>query len=91
MTEQGIQKGIITYLSNDGWLVFKTVKVTPNGFPDVMAFRRGETILIEVKTPQGRTSAIQKEQHRRLREQGIPVLVATSISEVKSGLTLLNR
>ena len=88
MTEQQIQAKIIKYLSSDGWLVFKTVKVVPNGYPDVIAHKGGNTILVEVKTPQGRTSEIQKEQHRRLRGQGITVYVVNSLQGFINELTI---
>ena len=91
MTEQSIQRSIIKYLSNDGWLVFKTVKVIPNGYPDVIAHRGDVTVLLEVKTPSGRVSGVQAEQHKRLRAQGIPVFVVTSTTEVKHELEVLNR
>ena len=82
MREQSIQTSISNLLREEGWIVYNTMKVVPNGYPDLIAHRDGMTVLLEVKTPSGRVSGIQKETHRRLREQGIIVLVVKSKDEV---------
>ena len=62
--ESEIQRGHIAFLREAGWLVRsmsqrRRVEGDLVGFPDVIAFRFGVTLLIEEKAPGGR---IRKEQ-----------------------------
>ena len=87
MKEQYLQSKIIKYLSSDGWLPVKTIRVSPSGYPDIFAFKDGVTIAIEVKTPIGVVSPLQALQIARLNQQGIHAFVARSIEDVKSNLS----
>lgn len=46
-----------------------------NGIPDLVAFKDGKTIFIEVKQPTGVLSEIQKIRIKQLKEHGFEVNV----------------
>lgn len=69
-TEQKLQTKIINYLKSDGWLVVKTIQLSINGMPDIFAFKNGRTIFIEVKSPNGKRSELQKYRIEQLTLQG---------------------
>ena len=48
MTEKQLQTRIIKYLKNKGWLAMKG-DYSLKGMPDIIAFRNGKTLMIEVK------------------------------------------
>ena len=70
MTEEGkIQKKITDHLKRNGWFTTKLMQTSTNGIPDVLAVRHDQTLWIEVKTPTGRLSEIQKFRIRELTEK----------------------
>jgi Holliday junction resolvase len=73
MTEQQIQKKITDQLTKEGWYVIKLIKTTTNGIPDLMALRNGFTRFIEVKTPKGVLSEIQKFRIKQLQRMDFQV------------------
>jgi len=83
MTEEGkIQKKITDHLKKDGWFVTKLIQTSTNGIPDVLAVRPGQCLFIEVKTPTGRLSEIQKYRITELVESySQDVIVAFSYQE----------
>jgi len=83
MTEEGkIQKKITDHLKRDGWFTTKLMQTSTNGIPDVLAVRSGQTLWIEVKTPTGRLSEIQKHRIKELSEKySQDVMVAYSYAE----------
>ncbi len=83
MGEQYIQGSIARNMRTEGWQVFNTTVVSPGGFPDLIAFKAGDTVLVEVKDVTGRLSPIQIEQHNRLMADGITVWTVKSWEEVK--------
>lgn len=48
-----------------------------NGIPDLVAFKDGKTIFIEVKQPTGVLSEIQKVRIKQLKEKGFTVHIWT--------------
>jgi hypothetical protein len=78
MSEAEIQSKIIKRLTKDGWLVVKLIKTNMNGIMDLMAIKAGEaTFFIEVKTPKGVLSEIQKYRIQQFRACGVRVEVWT--------------
>lgn len=75
MTEQAIQKKIITQLEKQGYFVLKLIKCNKNGYPDLIAVKENETIFIEVKRPNGKLSELQKVRIQELRNKNIKVKV----------------
>jgi Holliday junction resolvase len=77
MLEQARQKKITNRLQKEGWLVVKLIKTNMNGIPDLVAFKEGKTMFIEVKQPTGVLSEIQKIRIKQLKQQGFKVNVWT--------------
>lgn len=77
MTEQQIQKKISDHLTKQGYYVIKLIKTNKNGIPDLLAIHsQSETILIEVKKPDGVTSKLQDFRLKELKQEGIRCFVA---------------
>ena len=73
------QTKIKKYLEKDGWIVVKTIQLSESGYPDLFAFRRGQTLFIEVKREKGgRLSEIQKYRIEMLIQQKFVVLVSST-------------
>lgn len=89
MLERDIQKRLIQYLKTvpNCWIV-KVIQANINGCPDILMCFNGKFYGIEVKTDNGRTSAIQDLQIRRIREAGGVPVVIRSLDELK---TFLNK
>ena len=67
MTEQQIQKKRIDQLEKEGYYVLKLVKTNKNGIPDIVAIPPNTPVIFsEVKTPKGKTSAIQDYRLKEL-------------------------
>ena len=75
LTEQAIQKKIITQLEKQGYFVLKLIKCNKNGYPDLIAVKENETIFIEVKRPDGVLSELQKVRIKELRSRNINVKI----------------
>lgn len=71
MTEQQIQKKRIDQLEAQGYYVIKLIKTNKNGIPDIIAIPPDAPVIFsEVKTPKGKTSAIQKYRLKELNKYG---------------------
>ena len=83
MNEQQLQSKIIKRLQADGWLTIKTVSLSTAGWPDVIAFRQGKTIFIEVKNPNrtNHASELQKYRIEQLQQQGFIAEVVYTFDE----------
>jgi len=79
--ESKIQSKIIAQLTKEGWLCLKLIKTNKNGVPDLVCFRDGETMFIEVKQPNGKLSEIQKYRIDEIKSKGIKVHVWTAYNE----------
>ena len=75
LTEQAIQKKIITQLEKQGYFVLKLIKCNKNGYPDLIVIKENETIFIEVKRPDGVLSELQKVRIKELRSRNINVKI----------------
>lgn len=82
--ESKLQSKIIKQLEADGWIVVKTIQLSKNGFPDVMAFRNKIAIFIEVKSPGGTRSELQKYRIEQLTAQGFTAFFCESLEEFKT-------
>lgn len=52
------------------------------GVPDMEIHYRGRTFLIEIKTPKGTVTKVQRDMHKRLKDAGMPVSVCRSLEDV---------
>jgi hypothetical protein len=75
MLESKIQAKIIAQLQKENWLCVKLIKTNLNGIPDLVCFRNGETMFIEVKQEKGKLSTLQKYRHDEIKKQGFEVKV----------------
>jgi Holliday junction resolvase-like predicted endonuclease len=85
VTEQQIQKKIITYLESKGAYVVKVIQASKSGVADLIVCYRGKFISIEVKTPTTKTNVapLQKYNLRKVFEaEGIST-VAWELSQVE--------
>ena len=82
MTEAQIQKKIIDHYQNAGFLVVKLMKTNTNGIPDLMVLKNGICKFVEVKTPRGKISQLQKYRIKQLREQGFDAVVMDGVDSI---------
>jgi hypothetical protein len=60
------------------------------GMPDILVFHNRNTIGIELKTSDGKVSAVQKQTIKELAHAGIEVPICRSIEDVYSALVIYN-
>ena len=71
MTEKQLQTKIIAHAKSQGWLYIKTIKLSESGHADIMLFKDGKTIFIEVKNSKGGIkSELQKLRQKQFRDAG---------------------
>jgi hypothetical protein len=56
------------------------------GIPDLCVIHAGRPIFLELKTPKGALSAVQRQMHEKLTYAGAPVFVCRSLPEVEARL-----
>lgn len=64
------QKEIIKTYEKEGYLVLKTIRLNHSGYPDVIAFKDGKVIFIEVKEETDTLKPLQKKRIDDLKKQG---------------------
>lgn len=70
-SESQLQRKIITYAKSQGWLYIKTIKLSESGHADIMLFKDGKTIFIEVKRSKGGViSELQKLRQKQFKNAG---------------------
>lgn len=85
MTEQQLQKKIITYLESLGAWTVKTITTNKRGTPDILACLDGRFIAIEVKA-KGKLNTVSKIQEHQLNtitDKGGIAFAADSIKTVE--------
>ena len=82
MLESKIQAKIINQLKKNGWLVIKIIKCNINGMSDLICFKNGKTVFIEVKNENGKQSEIQKYVQKQIELQGFQYLLINDINQL---------
>ena len=82
--EKNIQSKIISILTQNGWDVVKTLRLSKAGYPDIFAFKNGKTLFIEVKSEKGKLSELQKYRIDSLKNNGFEVLIIKSVNELQA-------
>jgi Holliday junction resolvase-like predicted endonuclease len=82
MLESKIQSKIINQLKKNGWLVLKIIKCNINGMSDLIVFKNGKTVFIEVKNESGKQSEIQKYVQKQIELQGFQYLLINDINQL---------
>lgn len=90
MKESDIQQSIIKYLELLDYYVVKVIQTNKNGWPDLQAHKDGMTIFIEVKTPIGKVSELQKYRHQQLKDKGFYTIIATSLKSLQNELSTIS-
>lgn len=75
MNEQQIQSKIIKRLEADGYFVIKLIRTNKVGIPDLIAVKENDFFFVEVKTPNGRLSEIQKYRIKEIESFNVKVLL----------------
>lgn len=68
MLEKTIQNKIVKYLTENGYYNNKAIRMSRDGFPDLLAVKNGITYFFEVKAPGGDLSALQEITIKKLNE-----------------------
>jgi hypothetical protein len=84
MLESVLQRKIIHFLEKEGFLVVKIIQCNKNGFPDLQVMKSGVTFFIEVKSENGKLSALQKYRHNQLIKLGFFVFTCSSLKELQN-------
>jgi Holliday junction resolvase len=89
--ESLIQSKIIKELEKNGWYQVKIISCNKNGFPDIIAFKKGyDPLFIEVKTNKGKQSELQKYRQYELQKQGFDYHIVRSVENLKIILDTYN-
>jgi len=71
MTEQQLQSKIIKHAKLNSWLYIKTIKLSESGHADLIFFKDGKTIFIEVKKSTGGVnSELQLYRQKQFQNNG---------------------
>ena len=80
MTEQQLQAKKIKQLEQEGFYVIKLTTTNKNGIPDLIALRSDRPALfVEVKTPKGKVSPLQRYRIKELQKYGFDVEVCREV------------
>ena len=60
MKESATQSKIVKYLTAAGFYNNKSIRMSRDGFPDLLAIKKGKTYYFEVKQPGGIISPLQE-------------------------------
>ena len=84
MTEQQLQSKIIKHAKLNGWLYIKTIKLSESGHADLIFFKDGKTIFIEVKNVTGGVkSELQIYRQKQFQNAGFIWEFCNSLEQFK--------
>ena len=81
--ESDIQAKCIKYAQAQGWIVLKVIASNMNGISDLILFKDGQTIFIEVKGPSTKVQPLQLYRQKQFREAGFITEIVRSVDEFK--------
>ena len=64
------QSAIVSKLKSKGWTVVSVVKLSQNGYPDLLAMKQGKVLWIESKEDNDTLKPLQKYRINELRANG---------------------
>lgn len=83
MRESSVEARLVKLVRARGGLCFKFVSPGNPGVPDrIVITPEGRTVYVELKTEEGRLSAIQKWQHEEMRKRGAEVRTLKGLAQV---------
>ncbi|MFH1604498.1 MAG: VRR-NUC domain-containing protein [Pseudomonadota bacterium] len=88
ISEAQLQRDCMKLLRLCGWYVRPAPKESykagiPTGEPDLLAVRPGRGLWLELKTPDGKVSDVQRDWHKWARGRGDEIHVIRSIDELR--------
>lgn len=82
MKESQLQTKIKKKLEQHGWLVIKLIQTNWNGVPDLLCFRKGNTIMLEVKAEGETPKPLQVQRIETLNKVGIHARYVDCIQDI---------
>lgn len=79
--ESKIQSKIVEYLTKGGFYCNKSIRMSRDGFPDILAIKAGVTYYFEIKAPGGVISPLQEITIRKINEYREIAFVVYSFQE----------
>ena len=86
--ESDIQAKCIKYAQAQGWIVLKVISSNINGISDLILFKDGQTIFVEVKGEKTKVQPLQLYRQKQFRECGFIVEIVRSVDELQKLITL---
>jgi hypothetical protein len=81
--ESDIQAKCIKYAQAQRWIVLKVISSNMNGISDLILFKNGQTIFIEVKGLATKVQPLQLYRQKQFREAGFIAEIVRSVDELK--------
>jgi Holliday junction resolvase len=81
--ESEIQAKCIVEAKGQGWIVLKVIACNMNGISDLILFKNGKTLFIEVKAEKGVIAPLQLYRQKQFREAGFVAEIIRSVDELK--------
>ena len=89
MTEHELQKKIFELLKKEEWIAVDNIKLKNAEMPDIVAFRNGTTIFLEVRKPGGELTPLQLTRLETLIKKGFVAKVIYDPTELSFTLLLI--
>ena len=86
--ESDIQAKCIKYAQVQGWIVLKVISSNMNGISDLILFKDGQTIFVEVKGEKTKVQPLQLYRQKQFRECGFIAEIVRSVDELQKLITL---
>lgn len=83
MRESVIEGTSCRYAESTGWYQRKYVTPAKRAAPDRIFIKSGQVLFIEFKATGKKATKAQLLEHKKIRNQGIPVFVCDDISDAK--------
>lgn len=82
--ESEIQSACIKYAKKEGWIPLKIIACNMNGISDLVLFKNGKTIFVEIKGPTTTIQPLQLYRQKQFREAGFIFEIIRSVDELKA-------
>lgn len=87
LSESKIQSKFIKYAKANGFIYIKTIKLSESGHADLMFFKNGKTIFVEVKNASGGVkSPLQEYRQKQFQKAGFTWEFCSNLEELKQCL-----
>lgn len=87
--ETKIQRDIQKFLNTNKILNWRNSDTTHSGMPDLMACYKGYLIGLEIKTPEGRPTELQRRKIKSIEDAGGYGAFPTSVADVRRLLNFI--